>query len=198
MTTATTFKTIHKHKPGTEIEVFGEFFTFSPDVWSFGTLQTENPLVIDRLRGIPEGFKELVPAETPLTTSLAVASVNRLTPPVAGMVAKLEQITAEAAALDAATAPKAPEHVPAAADAAAPAPAPTTETPQQPAEQEAPAAAPYVLRNGEGQELNLSAMDDSALRQFVLDNKLTVPGSAKKGDKLRQAIVDAIANASKP
>ncbi len=52
-----TFRTILIHKPGTEIDVFGEQFTF--DAEGVGTLTTDREDVIARLRNIPEGFAEV-------------------------------------------------------------------------------------------------------------------------------------------
>lgn len=52
-----TFRTLIPHKPGTDIEVFGEHFTFGDD--GVGTLSTDREDVIERLRNIPEGFTEV-------------------------------------------------------------------------------------------------------------------------------------------
>ena len=51
------FCTKIKHAPGTVIELDGEAFTF--DSKGIGTLTTDNPAVIERLRQIPEGFEEV-------------------------------------------------------------------------------------------------------------------------------------------
>lgn len=50
----------------------------------------------------------------------------------------------------------------------------------------------FVIVNSEGAQVDLKAMDDTALKQFIKDNHIkNVPGAAK-GDKLRAAICIAV------
>lgn len=55
-----------------------------------------------------------------------------------------------------------------------------------------PARAPkYALQHADGTVLDLGKLDDGALKAFVAEHELKVD-TKKKGDALRQAIVDAI------
>lgn len=54
----------------------------------------------------------------------------------------------------------------------------------------------FKLQHADGSTLDLASLDDAALAAFVAEHELTVPPT-KKGDALRQAIVDAIKAASK-
>ncbi|MBQ1761281.1 MAG: hypothetical protein IIZ92_00080 [Aquincola sp.] len=179
-----TFKTKIKHKTGTVIEVFGEFFTFTAGI---GLLTTETPAVIERLRAIPEGFEEL--------QGQADLRQRAILPPAPP--APAPQPPAEPQAPDAPPTPP--------ADASAPPPEPPAVPPSDPpaddhgaaqagpdGQAEQPAdSRPFVLRNESGAELDLALLDDDQLRAFVVDNGLKVPGRAK-GDTLRKAIHAAL------
>jgi hypothetical protein len=54
-----------------------------------------------------------------------------------------------------------------------------------------PAAPKFALVGADGAVLNLDAMDDEALHAFNKAHELGIDGR-KKGDKLREAIVDAV------
>lgn len=181
-----TFKTKIKHKTGTVIEVFGEFFTFTAGI---GLLTTETPAVIERLRAIPEGFEEL--------QGQADLRQRAILPPAPP--APAPQPPAEPQEPDAPPSPQAPAE-------------PLAEPPVQPTDpaaddsgasqagpdgQDQPPidSRPFVLRNESGAELDLALLDDDQLRAFVVDNGLKVPGRAK-GDTLRKAIHAALQPAS--
>lgn len=174
-----TFKTKIKHKTGTVIEVFGEFFTFTAGI---GLLTTETPAVIERLRAIPEGFEEL--------GGHADYRQRAILPPAppAPSPAPVEAPAAQEAPPPAPAEQPAPELAP--IDPPAPVPAPNEELQTRTADAAADPR-PFVLRNEAGAELDLALLDDDQLRAFVVDNGLKVPGRAK-GDKLRKAIHAAL------
>lgn len=58
------FRTLIKHKPGTELDIADEIIKLEPGPDGYCTFSTDNPEVIERLLQIPEGFAPLAPADT--------------------------------------------------------------------------------------------------------------------------------------
>ncbi len=97
----------------------------------------------------------------------------------------------------------APAPAPAAPPAAAPASAPSAdlEPPSgdsslPPAgdlvKKEAPPASPFVIESPDGVKYDLGSMSDAEVREFAVKAGLAKPHHAKKGDGLRQFVIDAL------
>lgn len=57
---------------------------------------------------------------------------------------------------------------------------------------EAPPASPFVIESPDGVKYDLGAMSDAEVREFAVNAGLAKPHHAKKGDGLRQFVIDAL------
>ncbi len=93
------FKTKLTHVAGTEIHLHGEHFTFDKAT-GIGHLSTTNPLVIERLRQIPEGFTEVDDEPAPSSSKSTEAGTGDGDPPKKFVLAGPDGQTLDLATLD--------------------------------------------------------------------------------------------------